>query len=508
MKKFKLCTFVLAASILVCLLAPAALAVETPVLDSRCAVLVELEGGQVFFSKNEFDRIYPASLTKVMTVLLAVEACESGRVSASDEVVASNNIGFDLIADGSTQNIVPGEIMTLENLMYCALVASANEACNIIAEYIGGSVEQFIQMMNDRAASLNCVDTNFSNTHGLPNETHYTTAWDMYLVAQEAIRHPLFYQISNTVRWEVPSTNINGPRVIENTNALLGDTKDYTGYKYEFARGVKTGHTTAAGYCLISTAEKDNIRLMAVTMGGEPGKWDDGSVKITSFTDSANLYEWAFSNFSYKDVVKATDIIADVPVSMASGRNTVSVRPERPLTALLPNDTDINDFVRNIVIYSTRDNTELTAPINAGDVLGELTLTRDGVSYGKINLVATTSVDLSKLYYMRMELSKTLSKASVKIVIFLVILLFVAYAAYVIRYRILRIRHNQAVRRARRADGPEAPTLRGRSAKPPARNEYSDYFYDEEAEDHSYELGDDAELTPDDEIYEDQDEDY
>ena len=213
MKKFK---FIIAIIFVLLFspLSPEASALEDPAVGANAVILLETETGDVIYSKNPDDRAYPASLTKIMTVLLAVEACESGQVTLYDEVTASENIGYNLIEDGSSAGIVPGETMSLENLMYCAMVASANEACNVIAEYIGGTIPNFIDMMNARAKELGCKDTHFSNAHGLHDDNHYTTARDMCLIAQAAISHSLFMDICNTAVKEIPATNVSNPRTL------------------------------------------------------------------------------------------------------------------------------------------------------------------------------------------------------------------------------------------------------------------------------------------------------
>jgi D-alanyl-D-alanine carboxypeptidase (penicillin-binding protein 5/6) len=166
--------------------APAAEALEDPDVGAHAIVLVDMNANQNLFSRNADAKVYPASLTKVMTALLAAEAIEAGRVSLYDPVTASADSTFDITPDSSTAHISPGEVMTLQDLLYCALVASANEACNIIAEYISGSIPAFVEGMNARAAELGCAETHFTNTHGLPDENQYTTAGDFSLIAREA----------------------------------------------------------------------------------------------------------------------------------------------------------------------------------------------------------------------------------------------------------------------------------------------------------------------------------
>ena len=443
--------FLLAAILVSPLSGVRASALSDPSPGAEFVVLVETTSNQVLYAKNENARAYPASLTKIMTVMLACESIASGEVSASDMVTASGNIRFDLTDDSSTANIVPGETMSLESLMYCALVKSANEACNIIAEYLSGSVSTFVQRMNDRAQALGCTGTRFANTHGMPDEGHYTTAWDMYLILSEAMQHSLFLDISNTKSIQLLPTNVSTPRILENTNALLGDSEFYKGYAYEYAKGGKTGHTSAAGYCLASNAIKNDIELIAVVMHAQLIERDDGSQNFGHFSDSILLYNWAFENFSYQDIIKQTEIIATLPVEMGSDTDTVSLRPERSLSALLPNDIDpVTSFKREVTLYNEDSGESLMAPINAGAVLGEITLLKDGANYGTLQLVATGDVELSKTYYMISQIKETLSSSLVRNILIFLVLLFLAYIVILIRYRVLRIRHRMSVRKARK----------------------------------------------------------
>jgi len=450
MKKFK---FIIAIIFVLLFtpLSPEASALEDPAVGANAVILLETETGDVIYSKNPDDRAYPASLTKIMTVLLAVEACESGQVTLYDEVTASENIGYNLIEDGSSAGIVPGETMSLENLMYCAMVASANEACNVIAEYIGGTIPNFIDMMNARAKELGCKDTHFSNAHGLHDDNHYTTARDMCLIAQAAISHSLFMDICNTAVKEIPATNVSNPRTLSNTNGLINKDSYYTGYYYEHARGVKTGYTSNAGYCLISTASKDDIHLLCVVMGGVATDKGGGLFDFGNFLDTINLYEWAFSNFSYQDVLKSNELIAEVPLEMGSDADSVGLRPQRTITHLLPNDMDMDTLQREIVIYSQHDDTPLKAPVEAGSILGEIKVLKDGRVIGSTHLVAATSVSLSKTFYIKSEIAKVMDNTYVKLIFWALVLLFCGYIALVIRYRILRKRHLRSLEAARLA---------------------------------------------------------
>jgi D-alanyl-D-alanine carboxypeptidase (penicillin-binding protein 5/6) len=435
-------------------------------VGANAIVLMDMNDNQVLYSRNADAKVYPASLTKIMTVLLAVEAIEEGRVGLYDTVTAQEDSTFDTTSDGSTANIQPGEIMTLQDLLYCALLASANEACNIIAEYLDGSVQDFIVEMNERAAELGCSHTHFANTHGLPDENHYTTAADMSLIAREAAESSLFMEICNTVSFTVPATNLSDARDLSNTNALINPDSMYSDkYYYEYAAGIKTGYTSDAGYCLVSTASKNDISLLAVVMGASATGEGDATV-YGNFADSIALYNWVFKNFSYREILKTTDQIAELPVSMGSS-DSVVLRPGSSVVALLPNDEDLGSFTIETSIYSEQEGSPLQAPIPAGEVLGEVTVSRNGVVYGTSTLVAGAAVELSRVQYMKTQLETTLQSTVVRVVFWALLVLVIVYILLVIRYRLRVARHKRRVRQARQAAA-ERKAESGAAPKPPA----------------------------------------
>ena len=452
MKKFKFLSFILLFSLFVCSMLPSASALEPVEIDSNAAMVVDLDTGKTFYEKNADMRVYPASVTKIMTVLLAIEAIERGDVSIYDEITAADSMSYDLVADGSSAGILVGETMSLESYLYCAMVSSANEACNVIAEYIGGTIPLFIESMNRRAAELGCTGTSFANTHGLPDENHYTTARDFSLIVQEAAHHDLFMEICGTPTVTIPATNKCAERKLNNSNALICSDSIYgSGYLYEYARGIKTGHTSDAGYCLASTAEKDGISLLAVVFGGKMYTDGSGKAVYTNFTDTIKLYDWVFNNFSYQEILSSVVAVAETPVAMGSDADSVSLRPESSVTALLPNDFSASDVETKVTVYSEQSGEQLTAPISAGQVLGEVSVSIGGTSYCTVKLVALSTVSLSHRQYIKSEISKTLHSTPVKIVIIVLAVLLVGYVALVVRYRILHERHRRALREARRA---------------------------------------------------------
>ncbi len=446
-----LISIVLLLVLLIGVLPISSLALDEPALNCKKILLIDTESERTLIDRMADGRAEPASLTKIMTALVVLDAVERGTVSLDQNVTASGEILKDMVEDGSTSNIVPGETMSIRNLLYCILLESANEGCNMLAEAVSGTVQAFVNEMNSKATALGCLDTSFKNPHGLPAEGHYTTPRDMYLITREALKNELFRQICNTAKYTVPATNVSGPRELSNSNGLINsESKYYPGNFYEFAAGVKTGYTSTAGYCLISTASRETVNLMAIVMGGQ-ARDNNGAVVFDNFTDTRKLYDWVFNNFSYIEILSSSELLKEVEVELAAEGEKLVLRPQTGLKALLPTDTDLSVFTfdKHIRIFAIEKGEKLKAPISAGEVLGEVTLYRDGISYGTVPLVSNAGVELSKIEYIKAALGGALDLIWVKIILAVLLLAILAYVVLVIRYRIMHRRYLNAVRRER-----------------------------------------------------------
>ena len=427
--------------------------VEAPELSAQHALLLDMDTGFVYFSRDPEGRAYPASLTKILTVLLAVEAVERGEIDLKTEITADDDCMRGLDEQSSTAGIVPGEKMTFENVLYCAMISSANEACNIIATTVSGSIDAFVERMNSRASELGCTGTHFVNTHGMPDDNHYTTASDLAKITREAMQHELFATICNTVERTVPATNKSDTRELQNTNGLINrNSTMYPGYYYEPAAGIKTGHTSAAGYCLISTAKQDEIHLLCIVLGSGAAQQDNGSMVFYNFTDTLTLYRWVFNNFSRQTLLGSTELVGSVAVALGSDTDSVSLRPQNDVLAVIPNGASPEDFTRKITVYSERDNTTVTAPVAAGDVLGEISVEKDGMVYGTVPLVAAVDVELARGAFLKTGLQSFFAHPVVIGVLAAALLVIVLYIIMLIRYhKRQKARRRAAARAAARA---------------------------------------------------------
>jgi len=444
MKKIKLFPIILIVCLLFATMAPSAFALEDPQLTADHVLIADMASGRILYSKDMETQTAPASLTKIMTLLIAVEAIENGEATAEDSVEAPADCRIGMDEESSTAGIVPGEVMKFGDVLYCAMLASANEACNIIATHLSGSIDAFVDRMNERAVELGCKNTHFSNTNGLTAADHLSTAYDFYLITKEAISHPMFMTMCNTISYIVPPTNVYGERELNNSNALISSKSIYgDAYLYEGAAGVKTGYTNAAGYCLISTAEKDGIQTVAVVMGSD-GPNNSSNPEYCNFVDSIELYDWCFSNFSYKTFITALEAVTKAEIALAEGDGIAILRPTADLELLVANDVAPEDMQLNVTVYEDK----LVAPIEAGTVLGEADVIIGGVNYGKIMLATNVNIDLSKSEYIKMRLEQTFDKTWVKVLIIAVLIFLVCYLLLVARYRRLRRKHLKARREA------------------------------------------------------------
>lgn len=437
MKKYRFLSLLLLFAVLLPY-STTAMALEDPAPQCTAALVVDATYNEVLYEMNAHEKRFPASLTKVMTALLVLESVDRGELAMSDIITAPEGIHSGLPADGSTQNIKNGEEMSLQDLLYCILLPSANEACNVVAHAVSGSIESFVDLMNERAAELGMTGTHFVNTHGLHDDNHYTTAWDVYLMCREAMKNKTFREIVATAHYFVPPTNVSEQREFYNTNALLSNLK-YSGYVYQPAIGIKTGSTGQAGYCLASAAEQDGRTLYCVVMGAELVKQEDQSYKRMNFSESSRLLEWGFDNFSYRTILETSEPLAQLEVTL-SDTDHVLVRAEGSLSALLPNDLELSEFKQEIELYSE----SVEAPVSEGQVLGQLNLTLDGEDYGSLSLVALNDVERSDLLYYVDRAEKFISQTWVKVAA-------VAFVLLIILLIILISSHSKRKRRRRRS---------------------------------------------------------
>lgn len=371
-------------------------AVEPPEITVPYALLVDARYGEVLYEKNAHELTYPASTTKVMTALLIIEAIERGEMSLDQMVTASELAEEGLSIYGSSQGIDTGEIMSVRDLLYCLLLASANEAGNILAIELVGSLDTFVARMNFKAADLGCSQTNFMNTHGLHDDNHYTTAYDLYLIFKEAMKHSIFAEITGSAVYTTAATNHEEERLFYNTNGLLSEWY-YKGYAYEHCIGGKTGSTPEAGRCLVSAAEYGNEYVIAVVLGATPVILDDGSTLLPQMAESHDLLKHGIDDFERRVITPGAEPVGQVVVTMSEETDVVMVRALGEVAKTLPVDMNLKDVKTEVTLFVET----AEAPIAAGTKMGEMVLSYEGEIYGVLDVVTVYDVSLSEWLYKK-----------------------------------------------------------------------------------------------------------
>lgn len=379
---------------------------------AKAALLIDPDTEEILYEQNIHDRLYPASVTKIMTCLLVLEAIEDGRLALGTVLTASETAISAVPPDGSNVGIKVGEELTVEELLYCIMLSSANEGCNMLAEAVDGSISAFVERMNQKARDLGCEDTNFCNTNGLPDVNHYTTAWDLYLITKEALTYPDFLPLVDTIYHQVPATNMSEPRELYTTNYLISSYKTNY-YIYQGAHGIKTGSTSAAGYCLVSSATRDDRSLLSVVLGAD--RVVTPEITLTySFIETAKLFDHGFDDFDRKVLLAADELVGEVDVELSQQQNTVKVHPSLEIERLVPADLDPKKDVDWIISYDAKT---VEAPVTKGQVMGHITLQSGDTVYGTADLLADEDVAVSRLLVFRRDLLDFLHKPTLWIVL-------------------------------------------------------------------------------------------
>lgn len=414
-----LSVFLLCACLAASLMTPSALALTDPDIQAKAALLVDVNTDAVAYDKNAHQQLYPASLTKVMTALLILEKV-SGNEALLNTPVTATEAAFDgtyYHTDGSTAGIKAGEILTVKQLLQCMLIVSANEACNILAEWDCGSIPAFVDTMNAKAAALGCENTHFVNPSGLHDPDHYTSAWDLYLITKAAMEYPEFMEICDTDNVIIPATNISGDRNYWTTNHLLSNWR-VIGYRDKRAHGIKTGSTDAAGHCLISSAQQGELHYVSVILGAERIE-ENGVGNLLNFSETSRLFDYGFNNFSYRTILEDMEVTQEVTVRL-SKTDYVTVHPAGDVEVLFPNDLKPEALERIIDLPES-----VEAPVSAGQKLGTMTLADGDTVYATVDLLASNDVEADKWMVFRHDLTQFFQQKTVKIALVVLVILIV-----------------------------------------------------------------------------------
>lgn len=351
-------------------------------ITSKSAVLMEPLTGTIIYEKNSHERLRPASVTKIMTLLLIYEAVNSGSIHWDDEVTVSENASG---MGGSQVYLDTNEIQTVATLTKCIAVASANDASVAMAEYIAGTEEGFVQMMNEKAKALGMVDTNFENSSGLDSDNHYTSAYDIALMSRElTVKYPKIHEYTTIWMDTITHNTKRGSEEfgLTNTNKLL--------QWYEGATGLKTGSTSLAKYCLSGTATRNNLDLIAVVMAAPDFK--------IRFQEVMKMLDYGFAVCKkYEDKI-VNHPFGRMKVKKGVLRDVNAIAKEDFNYIILDSKYDVKKIERNIHLPEFVD-----APIDKGQKLGEIIYTYEDEEIGRVDLIAKEDVKRAKMYFYLME---------------------------------------------------------------------------------------------------------
>ena len=337
--------------------------------NAKSAIMLEASTGEIIFEKNSHDRYAPASMTKIMSMLLIIEAIENDVIGWEDIVTISENASS---MGGSQILLETGEKMSVNDLFKGIAVASGNDAVVAMAEYIAGTTSAFVKMMNDRAKELGLKDTNFKNSHGLDEANHYSSAYDMAIIAKELVKHEKVLEYTSIYE-DYLRKGTDREIWLVNTNKLVRF--------YDHLDGLKTGYTVEAGYCLTATAKKNNMRIITVVMGEPDSK--------TRNSEVTSMLDYAFAQYKTTTLLSTNDVIKKVKVNKAK-EEYINIVPTTDINILSKKGEDISS-----ITYTT-DINEIKAPIKQGTIVGYINV-NDSVKQ-KIPLTVSKDVEKANIF--------------------------------------------------------------------------------------------------------------
>ena len=408
-------------------------------VDAESVYLINLDTGKVIYEKDADKKIYPASTTKIMTALLALENIPD---LDAPQVELKLYIQNALSGTGaSLAGILRGESFSPRELLYASMLPSGNEAAMMLGDYVGdGSLDYFAEMMNERAAELGAVNTHFVNASGMHDDDHYTTAYDMYLITKAALENETFRQIVSTRYYYAGEDQNGNPLHWNTTNFLISPGSTYY---YPYATGVKTGTTDEAGRCLVSTAEKNGYHYLMVRMGAP--QYDSNGEKLEEnmvFKQSIALYDWAFGSFSNKTLIEKDLGVGEVPLKLArGGKDYLLIKSGEVFTDLLPNEIEASSITLELDLPAV-----VNAPVKEGEQVGTIRLMLAGEEIGSVPAVAAEQADASLIATLIDKFKRLFRSFLAKFIVVFVALSIIAY----ITVTILRGRNKNRYYRRRR----------------------------------------------------------
>ncbi len=420
-------TFLLIISILSC--SVSAYQINGFTLNAKTAILYSLDTGDVLYSQNADTKVYPASLTKMLSAVVLIENTTDLDKEILTYTEKANN---EILGTGSVVvGLKIGEQLTARQALNCLLVSSGGDVAYMIAHHYGGSTDGFVALMNEKAKEIGMASSHFGNPVGLHDEQTYTTGNDILTLTKYALKYDVFKEITSTVRYTLPATNMSKERHYSTTNYLINPT---TNYYYSYASGVKTGFTTEAGRCVVSTASYGGYNYLCVIMG-----CDNSDGRRHEFIDSRSLYRWAFNNFEYKSILDTTKPVTEIEVELSLDTDHIPLYAEKELAQIFPKNADTS----TVTIKPNLVSDKVDAPIAAGTVLGTADVIYSEEKIGTVNLVAGETVKSSFVLVVARVFKNIFSSTAFKIILAVIILAILAYIGMIIKLNYGRKTHRK-----------------------------------------------------------------
>lgn len=340
-------------------------------VQAKSALLMDYETGTILYEKNPHEKLPIASITKVMTILLALEAIDDGKLKLDDTITVSD---YASSMGGSQVFLYPGEVLTVDAIMKAIIVASGNDASVAMAEKLSGAHEVFVARMNDRAKELGMVNTNFVNATGLPVENHYSSAYDVAIMSREIIKHPLFFKWSTI--WVETLEESRNKTALGNTNRLIRF--------YEGTDGIKTGSTDEAGYCLSATTKRGNMRLLSIVLGSPSGQ--------VRFSQATKLMDYGFANYESLPILKKDQVIKK-DIMISGGKEEMIDGVAANDIAFLLKAGQSKEFDKEITLEE-----KFKAPIKKGQKIGSLSILQDNKVIQSLDILSDREVKKANVF--------------------------------------------------------------------------------------------------------------
>ncbi|NLT58468.1 MAG: D-alanyl-D-alanine carboxypeptidase [Clostridiales bacterium] len=413
-----------------------------PALNGSAVLLLHPETGTVIYARDADRPRAPSSLVKLMTALIAVEALPdlSRELTVSKEALAN-------LSGLATAGLKAGEVLTVEQLLYCLLLPSAGDAALVLAEAVAGDEASFVARMNQRAEALGMAGTHYVNPHGRDHDLQYTTAADLAVLARQVMKNETLRTICATQYKRIAKTNLTTDRYYFSNNALIissTDRRKLEDYYYAPARGLMTGYSAAAGYNLVATAKKGGLELICVVLGASK---DEASGNKRHYTDAVSLFTWCYGNLQYAELLKPLDPVCEVTVQLSNTRDAMTLVAPQGCWALIPADVAPAEMARSFELQQ-----DIEAPIARGEVLGRVTFSHADIPYASCLLAAQSAAERSPLLFVIDRIGNFFSGRWARLVLFTTVVLVVLYLGLTIL-----LNRRRRVQKARRRAGGKGP---------------------------------------------------